>query len=135
MSTFCYNQARYEFATQQINWLTGAVNAALVSDQYVPSPTHLTMADIAPVAIIQRDAVLTGLGVVGAGICYGTIPPFNSLNSLNPVVGLVLYLKGASDAVSRLLYYSSDGIGFPFIAVGYNYLVSYDLSQGGFFQV
>lgn len=134
MTSFVYNQARTDFATAALNWQTANVCAALTNGNYAPSPTHLTVADVGSGNLIVRDIVLTGKNVL-YGICSGVIPPFNAFVEAAPVVGLLLYVLGASDAASRVIYYSDDGIGFPFTPQGFNYSIAYDQTSGGFFEV
>lgn len=131
---FLYNNARHLFATAQLNWPTAAVNAMLVNNQYSPLLTHQYVSDIPSSAIIVRDYALTNLGEKN-GICYGTIPEWTGILTPYTVVAIVLYVKGASDSVSPLIYYSSTGPGFPFVLQGFDYAVGFDQSNGGFFQV
>lgn len=131
---FLYNNARHLFATGQLNWPAAAVNAMLVSSGYAPSTGDQYVSAIPPSAIIVRDVALTSLSESN-GICAGSIPMFNSLISVYPVAAIVLYVKGVSDSVSPLIYYSSTGPGFPFAVTGFNYFVGFDLSAGGWFQV
>jgi hypothetical protein len=105
----------------------------LVNYLYVPSLDDLYVDDIPADAIIVRDVVLTGVGQK-KGVCYGTIPQFNALSSPYPVVGIILYSNIGDDTVSPLIYYSSTGLGFPWLALGFNYFVGFDASLGGWFQ-
>lgn len=134
---FVYNNARYLFATAQINWAITPVNAMLVSALYVPSLAHSYVTDVTAQAgsIVIRDIALTNLGVTSAGVCYGTVPELGSFLSATQVAGLILYQKLGSDAASQLLYYTSSGYGFPFLPVGFNYDIGFDQANGGYFQV
>lgn len=135
MSTFLYNNARHLFATGQLDWLTTAPNAMLVSASYVPNAAvDAHVSDIPAGAIIVRDAALTNVGESG-GLCSGAIPIWNALSVPVPVVAIVLYGKVGSDSTSPLIYYSSDGAGFPFTPQGFNYSVAQDQGAGGWFQV
>lgn len=132
---FVYGKARALLAAAGLNWSTAAVNAMLVSAAYAPSPNSDQYVSSIPAgAIIIRDIALSGLGVGASGACYGTIAQLSALSSPSTCVALVLYVKGASDAVSPLIYYSSTGSGFPFKPSGFNYVIGYDQSNGGFFQ-
>lgn len=133
MSTFLYNSARSSFATGGLNWPAAAVHAVLLNSAYAPQPSHQTLADI-PAGARVIDATLTGLGQV-SGVCYGVIPQFNAFLNAATVVALCLYIKGATDVLSPLIYYSADGRGFPFTPAGFNYAVGFDQASGGFFQV
>lgn len=139
MSTtaFVYGKARVAFGSGIINWLTGPVNAMYVTSAYSPSPaTDQYVSDIPAPAIVTRDYALTGVGITNSGVCFGTPPPLNAFSSGGAAIAaIVLYVKSGSDATSRLLYYSSSGIGFPFIGQGFNYVVGFDQANGGFFQV
>lgn len=134
MSTFKYNGAASDFATAALNWPACNPNAMLVDAGYVPNPAHRFVSDIAAAAIVARDKILTSVAQI-SGLCTGIIPVINALVWPNPVVAVIIYEKTGSDATSRLIYYSSDGIGFPFSALGFNYGVAYDQSGGGWFQV
>jgi len=134
---FVYNNARYLFATAQLNWLTAPINAMLVSTNYAPSVNHKYVTDITgqPGAVIVRDKALSSLGVNSAGVCYGSIPEIDALLSSYTCQGVVLYSLSGSDATSPLIYFTSSGVGFPFLPLGFNYDIGYDQSNGGYFQV
>jgi len=134
MSTFKYNKACSDFATAQLNWLTCNPKAMLVDAGYVPDPAHNYVSQITAGAIVTRDQALTSVAQTN-GKCTGTIPQINALLWLNPVVAVIIYESTGDDATSRLLYYSSDGVGFPFAAQGFNYAVAFDQAGGGWFQV
>jgi hypothetical protein len=131
---FLYNNARHLFATAQLNWPAAAVNAMLVSSLYAPQLTNVNVSDIPSSAIIVRDLVCTNIGE-NNGVCFCTIPQVQSITSVYAAAAVILYVKGADDAHSPLVYYSSTGAGFPFLLQGFSYLVGYDLANGGFFQV
>lgn len=132
---FVYGKARALLAAAGLNWSSAAINAMLVSNAYAPSPNSDQYVSAIPGgAIVIRDIVLTGLGVGAAGQCFGTIPQFLSFASPLTARALVLYVKGANDGVSPLIYYSSTGSGFPFQPAGFNYVIGYDQANGGFFQ-
>lgn len=134
MATFKYNIAAKNFGTAQWTWTALAVNAALVGAGYIPSPTHQTLDQVEASAVVVRDIELSNLAVTDAGWCAGDIPEQDALLSAIPIIGLLLYVKGDTDADSTLIYYSSDGVGFPFTADGFNYAVLYDQVAGGWFQ-
>lgn len=131
---FVYNNARQLLATAGLNWPASAINAMLVSAQYIPSLTDRYVSDIPSAAILSRDAVCTNITAVN-GICSCLIPQFSSLLSPYIAVAVVLYVKTGSDSTSALVYYSSTGNGFPFALQGFNYYVGPDASNGGWFQV
>jgi hypothetical protein len=131
--TFLYNNARSLFATKQINWPVAAVRAALVNAAYAPQPTDQFFS-IVPTGAIMKNVAMTGLSQVN-GICRGAIPQFDAFDSQATVVALLLYIDTGDPTTSPLIYYSSDGFGFPFQPIGFNYAVSFDQSAGGFFQV
>lgn len=132
---FVYGGARFSFATAGINWLTSVVKCALVSANYGALPTDNFMSDVPPSAILSRSAALTGLAVNNTGVCSGVIPSFQAFLATQGVAAMVLYVDSGSDATSRLVYYSSTGVGFPFTAAGFDYFVGFDLANGGWFQV
>ena len=131
---FLYNNVRHLFATGALNWPSAAINAMLVSSAYAPALTDVNVSDIPSAAIITRDQALTGLSEHN-GICAGTVPQWASLISPYVAVAIILYVKGANDSVSPLIYYSSTGPGFPFAVTGFNYNVGFDQSAGGWFQI
>lgn len=133
---FKYGAGSVAIGTGLINLLTANVQAMLVSALYAPQPnTDAHVSDIPIGAIIARDKALTGLRLNSSGVFSGTIPTFNSLVSSSQVVGVVLYVNSGLDSTSQLLYYSSTGPGFPFLPQGFQYVVGFDQSNGGFFQV
>lgn len=134
MPSFKYDSASQKFATAQLNWPLLTVGGLLVSGDYLPSLAHSFVSDIPAGAIIARTGDLTSLAAA-KGICAGIVPQVDSLLAGVPVVAFVLYVDTGTDTTSQLLYYSSDGAGFPFNAQGFNYAVAYDQSAGGFFQV
>lgn len=134
MTTLVYNNARYLFATGAINWATANVKAALLNAGYAPQQTDQYLSAVPAGAIVARDQPVTALGVTAAGICYGTIGEFLALSSPLPVVGVLLYVSTGVDTTTPLVYYSSDGIGFPFTPAGLNWQVAYDIVNGGYFQ-
>lgn len=134
MATFVYNNARKLFATKGIDWLTDPINAMLLSAVYSPSPTHRFVSEIPGGSILVRDVALTSL-TAEAGICAGLIPEFDAFLSAVDVAAVLLYSKQTLDSASPLIYYSSDGVGFPFTPQGFNYAVVYQQTYGGFFQV
>lgn len=134
MSTFLYNRAKSDFATAAFNWPTCTPKAMLVDAGYTPSVAHQYVSDVPSGAIAVRDLALASVAQSN-GVCSGTIPTANALLWPNPVVGLLIYASTGVDATSRLIYYSSDGFGFPFAAVGFNYAIAYDQGYAGWFQV
>jgi len=134
-SDFVYASAITAINAGSLVWASADINAMLVSNLYAPSPVHdVYVSAIPPDAIIVRDYKLTAVGTRTDQTHYGTIPPFNSLSSPQVVRGVVLYVKGASDSVSQLIYYSSTGVGFPFQPFGFDYVVGFDQLYGGYFQ-
>lgn len=135
MSTFKYVKAAQLIGTAGLNLATADIAAALVSNVYAPKPTtDQYVADIPSAAIIIRSGLLTGQALTN-GIFSGTIPEFDAFLSPTEVAALVLYVETGNDSLSQLIYYSSDGPGFPFIPDGFSYFIGYDQSNGGFFQV
>lgn len=135
MATFKYGNALQQFGTGQFNWPAMTVKALLLSAAYVPRPnTDIYVSDIPASAIIVRSASMISLSMV-FGLAKGIIPTFNAFLSVVPVAAVALYADTGVDSTSQLLYYSSDGVGFPFTPQGFNYAVAQDLAQGGWFQV
>ena len=132
-NTYVYNNARHLFATAQINWPSANARASLVNGAYAPQPGDKFYSNIPPGAIM-KDALMAGLGE-NNGICYGTIPQFLAFASPSQVVGVVIYLDTGDPTSSPLIYYSDDGLGFPFQPLSFNYAVAFDQSAGGWFQI
>lgn len=128
-SDFVYNYARTLFASAQLNWAATDIRAMFVTAAYAQQLSDRFVSDIPVGAIALRDVVLTGLGVTDGGVCYGTIPEVDSVVA----VAMILYANTGDDGTSALIYYTSSGAGFPM--QGYDYSVSYDQSNGGYFQV
>lgn len=135
MSTFVYDNARSLAATAQLNWpAAGTVKAALLSEAYTPN-AHLdvNLSDVPGGAVII-STTMSGLAQAN-GICTGTIPEFMAFINAATVVGLLIYIDSGNPATSPLIYYSDEGVGFPFQPLGFNYAVGADLTAGGFFQL
>lgn len=130
-----YPSARTLFGTKQLNWETGAMCVALLNGNYTAALTDSTMANIPTSAVIIRDTPLTSLAIGPLGQAQGVLAEYDALLSDSPCVGILIYQLGASDALSPLIYYSSSGIGFPFLPQGLNYFVGYDQTNGGWFQI
>lgn len=135
MATFLYGNASQQFATGAWDWLTLTVWAALVDHTYVPNANKdLHVSDIPSTSIIAREGPLTSL-TSSNGLVGGNVPQFSSLLSPQIAAAVVLYVSTGTDSTSQLIYYSSDGDGFPLTLAGFNYVVSADLAAGGWFQV
>lgn len=131
---FVYGKARKAFYTAGINWATESICAMLVSAVYSPNPnTDQFVSDVPSGAIIVRDRALVSLGVSAGGVCFGTVPAFNSLIAAPLITAMILYSLRGTDGTSPLIYYTSSGSGFPFFAQGFNYVVGFDQSNGGYF--
>lgn len=134
MSTFKYDTAAVAFGTKQINWLSDNIGAMLVGAGYAPSRAKdQFVSDIPAPAIVVRSAQMTSMAIKG-GVFTGLIPEFDALASETEVVGLVIYQNTGTDTTSQLIYYSDDGLGFPFLPIGINYFVTFNQSDGGWFQ-
>lgn len=132
MTTLVYNNARLLLGTAQMNWPTANVWCALINNAYFPSANDVYLSAV-PRGNIVAEVAVTGLAIT-KGVCTCTVPTFSALLSTSTVAGILLYIKGASDAVSPLVYYSSDTIGLPFTPQGFNYTIAADQSANGFFQ-
>lgn len=135
MSTFVYDNARSLAATAQLNWPSaGTVKAALMSGAYTPNAhSDVHFSDVPGGAVIIT-ATMSGLAQAN-GICTGVIPEFDAFLNAATVVGLLFYIDTGDPTTSPLIYYSDEGIGFPFQPLGFNYAVGADLTAGGFFQL
>ncbi len=134
MSTFVYNNAQALFQTGSLVWATSNIHAAFVNASYAPQPTDLYLSQV-PTGAIVKDVAMTNLGQSSSGVCYGSVPEIKAFLQVVSVVGLLLYLYTGNPATSVLIYYSSNGVGFPFTPQGFNYSVGYDQSNGGFFKL
>lgn len=133
---FVYNHARVSFASGAIDWPTANVKAMLVGALYTPSPAvDQYVSDIPSGAIITRDLACSNIGVNSFGIAYCTIAQVQSVTSVVQVAAVVLYISTGDDTTSKLIYYSSSGIGFPFYLQGFNYFIGYDQTAGGWFTI
>jgi len=134
MTTQVYNKARYLFATGALDWATAPVHAILVNGSYAPAPGDTFLSDV-PAGAIMQDVPVLSPGVLSNGVCFCTIPQFNAFTSPSAVTAVMLYVYTGNPATSTLVYYSDDGLGFPFQPEGFNYAVGYDQSAGGYFQI
>lgn len=131
-NTYVYNNARHLFATGAIDWPSANARASLCNGAYAPQPGDKFYSDV-PGGAIMKDALMTGLGE-NSGVCYGTIPQFDAWTSAAMCVGVLIYLDTGDPTTSPLVYYSDDGMGFPFQPLGFNYAVGFDQAARGFFQ-
>lgn len=132
-NTFLYNNARSLFATGALDWSTAEIHAVLVNAAYAPSLSDVNLSDV-PSGAQMIDVTMTDTDQVN-GFCFGTIPEFDAFLSASAVVALLIYSKGSDSSHSPLIYYSADGMGFPFTPQGFNYSVAFDQTARGFFQV
>jgi len=135
VSTFKYDTAAVAFGTKEIDWLTDDIRAMLVGPGYsVLRATDQFVSIIPPAQIIVRSDQMISMAITN-GVYTGLIPQFLALASETIVAALVIYKNNAGDdTTSQLIYYSDDGIGFPFLPAGVNYFVTYDQANGGWFQ-
>lgn len=134
LTDLVYASARDDFADARISWPDAVVKCALIGPGYVPLLTHVFMSDVPAGSVLARSANLTNLTHTN-GVCAGLIPTFESLLLTEQVMGMLLFIDTGVDATSRLVYFSSAGVGFPFFAQGFDYFIGYDLANGGWFQV
>lgn len=134
MSTLLYSAAQLKFNNGTWTWPALPVNAALLTGAYLATPVHSTLADVPPAAVILRDLELSNLRSTNS-FAKGVIPSLEAFLDGREVFALLLYTLGVDDAHSDLIYYSSDGIGFPFTPQGFDYSVAYRQELGGFFEL
>ena len=139
MATFLYGNASQNFASGAWDWTDLQVSGLLVNAVYVPMiNTDTYVSDIPVGAILARSnalgAYMNSQGILN-GICYGELPTFEALLTAVPAVAIVLYVDTGDDTTSELIYYSADGVGFPFTPQGFNYAVVNDQTAYGWFQV
>lgn len=135
MSTALYRAAQVKLNDGTWTWTSLPVAAALLTANYTLNRVdHESMADVPSDAVIVRDIELVRLRSTGA-LAKGVIPSFDSFLDTREVFALLLYTLADADADSKLIYYSSDGIGFPFTPAGFDYSVAYRQEYGGFFQL
>lgn len=133
MSTFKYYNANVLLGTKQLNWETATLGCLLVTSDYAALPTDLYVSHIPSSSIIVRSGALTGANIV-KGVYSAVVPTFAALLSPLIAVAVILYQNTGTDSTSPLIYYSSDGIGFPFKPIGANYAVAFDQANGGWFS-
>lgn len=134
MSSFIYGKHREELLTGAFNWLTGDIRMAFVAIDYAPNEdVDEFLADLPANSIIERSESLTGKTAT-LGYAAGLTPEFLLYRNERPVAGILLFEHTGSDATARLLAFSNDGPALPFIGIGFNYAVSYNALQGGFYR-
>lgn len=134
MSTFEYTSGAAAFKAGQINWVTSPFAALLVNIAYSPSQAHDNfVSDIPASAIVARSGPMVNNKITAQGVYQGTVPEFQALRSASEVTGFVIYQNTGHDNTSQLVYFSDQGFGFPFFAVGINYFITYDQISGGWF--
>lgn len=134
MSNFIYGKHRERLLTGVFNWLAADIRMAFVAIDYVPDEdADEFLADIPSAAILIRSGSLTGK-TASLGYAAGLTPEFLLYRNERPVAGILLFEHTGNDATARLLSFSSDGPAIPFIGVGFNYTVSYNAAEGGFYR-
>jgi hypothetical protein len=138
-TTFLYGNASQQFALKQWSWPALQVSALLVDATYVPRiNVDVHVSDILATAIIARSnalgAYMTAQTSIN-GVCNGLLPQFDAVTWDSPAAAIVLYVDTGVDLTSQLIYYSSDGVGFPLVVDGFNYYIAPNMEYGGWFQV
>jgi hypothetical protein len=135
VATFLYGVTSQQAEATGLNWPGATVWGLLVTAAYVPQiNVDQHVSDIPAAAIIARVGPMTSMASAN-GICSGILPQFFALLSTVNAAAIVLYFNTSVDTTSQLIYYSSDGVGFPLPLQGFNYAVAYDQSFSGWFQV
>lgn len=134
MSTFLYSKIKSDVATAAFNWPACTPKVMLVSAGYTATPSHQYVTDVTSSAIAVRDLAMSSVAQTN-GLCSGIVPTASALVFANPVVALIIYASTGVDSTSRLIYYSSDGAGFPFTPVGFDYAIAFDQLYAGWFQL
>ena len=131
MSTFKYQNYRTESGNGTMNWPSLNVKLALVSAAYAADDSHVYLSEVPGVLAIS--GAFTGLAIVG-GFAIGACPEFLLLRNDSEVAGAILFDDTGVTSTSRLIAFSNDGPGFPFKPVGFNYTITYNAIDGGWFQ-
>lgn len=131
MATFKYRNYRTESGNGTMQWPLLNVKMALVSAAYAPDDDHVTLADVP--GVLEISEAFTGLAIIG-GYAVGLCPEFLLLRNDSEVAGAILFDDTGVAATSRLIAFSNDGPGFPFKPVGFNYTITYNAVDGGWFQ-
>jgi hypothetical protein len=134
VSSLLYRSAQVKLNDGTWTWTDLPVHAALLTANYNASAVHETLEDIPANAVILRDLQLSRLRST-TQLAKGVIPVIEAFLDGREVFALLLYTLGDSDAESELIYYSSDGTGFPFVPQGFDYSVAYRQEDGGFFEL
>lgn len=135
MSTFKYDTGAYLIGTAGIDLLTAVIKAAVVSSGYAASKAKdQYVSDIPSAAILTRSSQLASPAIV-RGVFSAIIPEALAFTATVDAIGIILFRDTGNDSTSALLYYSDDGIGFPFLPAGLNYFFAFDQANGGWFEV
>lgn len=134
MSTFLYRSAQTKLNDGTWTWTALPVYGALLNANYTPDPAHTTLDTIPANALVHRDMELKRLRSTD-NKAKGIFDELEAFLDGRTVLALVLYTLGDTDAESELIYYSDDGLGFPFIPQGFDYGVAYRQDLGGFFDL
>ena len=132
MATFKYNNYRSESAGGTMSWPALTVKMALVSGAYAPDSDNVYLSEVP--GILTISDTFTGLAIID-GFAVGLCPEFLLFRNDSPVAGAILFDDTGVTSTSRLIAFSNDGPGFPFLPVGFNYSVTYNAADGGWFQV
>lgn len=134
MSTFLYDSAFLKLNDGTWEWTDLEVRMALLDANYFAEKSHTSLVDIPVNSVVLRDVEMTHLRDVGA-LAKGILPTQESFLSGQEVIAMLLYTRGDTDADAKLIYYSSDGLGFPFTPQGFDYGFAYKQELGGFFEL
>lgn len=131
MATFKYTNYRTESGNGTMNWPNLNVKLALVSGAYAPDPDHVYLSEVP--GVLRVSETFTNLDII-AGFAVGLCPEFLLFRNDSFVAGAIIFDDTGNPATSRLIAFSNDGPGFPFLPVGFNYTVTYNAIDGGWFQ-
>lgn len=132
MATFKYNNYRQESGNGTMNWPSLNVKAALVSASYAPDANDVYLSEVP--GILKISDSFTGLAIID-GFAVGLCPEFLLFRNDSQVAAAILFDDTGNAGTSRLIAFSNDGPGFPFLPVGFNYSLTYNAADGGWFQV
>jgi hypothetical protein len=134
MANILYGKHRQRLQTAGFNWNTANIKMAFVAVDYVPDgDVDEFLTDLPTDSILARSGVLSGKTAT-SGFAAGLTPAFLLYRNDRPVVGVLLFEDTGVDATSKLICYSDDGPALPFVGVGFNYAVSYNAVDGGFYR-
>lgn len=134
MANQLYNSARQNFLRGITDWEAQTVHLALLDGTYSFNPAHTTQPDIAA-SIVATDELV--LQPAADGFADASSAVFERITHPSAVQFAVIMFEKTQPDLSdaELIAYYDTVTGFPFTPTGGTYVVSPDVTFGGYFRL